>query len=378
MNQAKIGTGFEEIEVVDNFMSHFDDIDAYFFLDEGHGETQVQLESMGKAVWGCKKAEELEYDRVMCKELMQDLGLPIGPWDSVTGIKKLRAYLEVNDNVFIKISHWRGYFETKFVKNYSCAKPFIDDLESKLGPMSEEAVFVLEQPLEDKFESAIDTWNIDGKLPSKMLYGVEVKNKAYLGRIFNYKQIPEHIRKFDTAIAPTLEEYGYRSFYDPESRNGKDKVSYMIDICVRAPSPPNELYQLQYTNLAQAMLDGANGICTDPESDDPWGAELIIKSDWADKHHQPVTFPKEFEKNVKLRNSIERDGKRYCLPQHEEICEIGAVVATGKTMEEAIEACKEIADNVEGCDIVIDCHCLDEAIDEIEKAKEYLAWPTKE
>ena len=104
MNGQLVGSGFEEIETVLSPFEHFDDIDLFVFPDVGYGEMQVYFESVGKAVWGCKKGEELEFYRDTCKELMKELSLSVGKYAVIKGIDALRDYLKYNEDQWVKIN----------------------------------------------------------------------------------------------------------------------------------------------------------------------------------------------------------------------------------------------------------------------------------
>ena len=374
MNVGLIGYGFPEIEVVLSPWEHFEDVDLYVFPDVGHGEMQTYLESVGKAVWGCRMAEELEFSRDTCKKLMKKLGLPVGPYSVVKGLAALREYLKQHDDQWIKINRWRGQFETFDSPSYKLIEPRLDEIEWQLGALKYLTEFTVEDELKDKFEVAIDSYNIDGQLPSKMLYGAEIKDLGYCGKFTSYENVPDILKKFDRAFAPILQQYGARTFYDPETRVGKDHVPYMIDLCIRAPSPPNELYQVFYTNLAEIIWKGANGECIDPKPASVWGTEIIIRSPWACDNWQPIEVPKEYENFVKLRNAVKINGKLYVMPQVGKIPEIGSVVGYGSTMDSAMEMAKEIGDTVKGYFVELPKESLEKAKEEIEKAKDYGVW----
>ena len=375
MNVGYVGMGFPEIEVCLSAFDHFEDIDLYVFMDVGHGKMQNYLESVGKAVWGCRMAEELEFHRDWCKEAMKKLGLPVGPYVVKNGTTELREYLKGHNDQYVKINQWRGHFESFDAKNYSLVEPRIDEIDTQLGKLKELTQFIVEEELKDCFEVAIDAYNIDGELPSKMLYGCEIKDLGYIGKFASYeKEIPDVLKKFDKAFAPILKAYGARTFYDPETRIGKDHIPYMIDLCIRAPSPPNELYQVFYTNLADIIWQGANGICIDPIPAGKWGCEIIIHSPWACDNWQPIEVPKEYERFVKLRNAVRIDGKTYTMPQVGKLAEIGGITAYGNTMEEPMEIASEIAASVKGYYLEIPTESLERAEEEIEKARKFKVW----
>ena len=211
---------------------------------------------------------------------------------------------------------------------------------------------------------------IDGKYPSKILAGIEIKDKSYLAMFKDYKDVPKEVTEFNTYIQPHLKDYGSRGFFSTEIRVGKDKKPYMTDFCSRNGSPPNELYQAMWDNLAEIVWYGADGILVDPKSKYKFGAEVILHSSWADKNWQPITFPKEIRQYVKLRNACKIKNEYYVIPQAIGLPEIGAVIGFGNTKEEAIEHAKENARQVDG--YYIECYedSLDSAEEELKKTED--------
>ena len=156
------------------------------------------------------------------------------------------------------------------------------------------------------------------------------------------------ITRFNEKMRPVLAAYNWRGFLSTEVRIGKDMDPYMIDLCARAPSPPNELYQMQYENLAECIWSGANGIVVEPEATAKYGAEIMLHSSWADKAWQPISFPDDIREYVKLRNATKIDGVYYAIPQACGLPECGAVIGLGDTLEEALDHAVENAEQVTG------------------------------
>ena len=118
--------------------------------------------------------------------------------------------------------------------------------------------------------------------------------------------------------------------------------------CARAPSPPGELYCEMYSNLPEVVWAGANGILLEPESEFSHGVELMLHSSFADKGFQPISFPKEIERFVKIRNHCVIDDVHYAIPQAVGLPECGAVIGMGNSIEEAMDHAVENAEQVTG------------------------------
>lgn len=370
-NQYIVGVGIEGIERIWNMWDYIDKVDLFVFPDVYDGDLQKYLVNQGKLVWGSKKGEEMELYRDKMKEYMKRIGLYVTNFKVVKGIDNLREYLKENKNVYVKINQLRGNFETFKSESYSLSEPKLDEIEYTLGAMKNIQEFIVEDSYDDACEVGVDMFSIDGKFPTETLVGIEVKDLGYVGRFMKYSDISSKITDFNTKIAPALEAYKYRGFMSTEIRISKDKPPYMLDMCSREPSPPGELWQLMYENLADIIWYGAQGYLIDPVVDNEYGVEALIHSSWADKNWQAVTFPEEVRDNIKLRNACKIDDKYYCVPQAVGLPEIGAVVAEGKTLDEAIQKLKDIAEQVQGYYLEIKIESIDAAIKEFETLEEY-------
>ena len=371
MNAGMAGYGLPGVEkVYDIFGKHFAEVDCFVFPDLGHADIAVYLESIGKRVWGARRGEKIEQRRELCKQIMEENGLPVQPWKVVRGMKALRSHLEANEHQHIKIDRWRGLTESFFSPKYETVAPKLDELEHALGCFKELIEFIVEDDLPDRVEAGIDSYCIDGRYPVQTLVGIEAKDCGYCGQMVEWPTIPEELRRWNETMAPEFEGFGYRGFLSNEIRIGKDKVPYMIDATCRMPCPPSELWQEMFTNLAEIIWEGADGNLVEPEPAAKWGCEVILKSPFAEKNHQPVIFPKQYASQIKLFNSCEVEGNRYVLPLDDEMEEIGAVVGWGDTLEAAIEHAKEAGESVEGYKIKFNLGSAEGINEEIAKLEE--------
>jgi hypothetical protein len=371
MNKGMIGYGMPNITRVNSIWEHFDEVDIFVFPCVYFGDLQEHIESLGKRVWGSRTGEDMEIDRDRMKKHMNKLGLPVGKYEVVTGMDALREYLKKNEDVYVKISQWRGHFETFNSPNYKMIEPKLDAIEHEMGPLKYITEFIVDHKLDNKVEIGYDGYTIDGKYPSKSVVGIEVKDLGYVGEMREYKDIPKEVTEFNTKISDTFKGYGYRGFFSTEIRVGEDKKAYMIDGTMRCPSPPTELCQELYSNLAEIIWYGSEGKVIDPIPAAKWGVEIMMYSEWAQDNWLPVYFPDEIKQFVKLMNAVRIKDTYYIAPQSFPTNVIGAVIGLGNTLEEALEHVKKNAEQIEAHQLVISLETMGKAQEEMDKLTKF-------
>lgn len=372
VDNTMIGSGLEGVEVTSSPWSLLHKIDLCVFPYTGFGDIQNYIRDQGIPVWGTGSGEELELDRELCKEVLDEIGLPVGPYQVVKGISKLRKVLKEKKDQYVKISRFRGMGESFFSKDYKSIEPKLDRLEFKLGPLKETQNFDVEQSLPDKIEVGSDMYSVDGELPSRALFGVEVKDAAYVGMIKDRKDFPKPLQVVDDALAPIMKDYGYRMFYSTECRIGKDQKPYMIDFTARCAFPPWQLYCEMYKNISEIIWKGANGELIDPEPLAKYGALVMLKSHWAaDENWTPIDIPDDIRQFVKITAGCKIGNQYYSVPIWQGLEEVGAVIGMGDSMESAIKQCKDRASQIGGVDIKANVEAFEKADEIIGEAKEY-------
>jgi predicted RNase H-like HicB family nuclease len=309
------------------------------------------------------------------KEILKALDLPVGKYTHIKGMANLRAFLKENEDVYVKIDKYRGTFETFYSANYKDVEPKLDEVEFNLGAFKHSIEFTVEEALRDRVEVGTDCWVItddqgQAHYPQHTISGIEIKDVGFASIFKKYDDIPEVVTRFNTLMKPVFAAYNWRGFMSTEVRVGEDMDPYMIDLCARAPSPPNELYQEQYSNLAECVWAGANGIVIEPEATAKYGAEIMLHSSWADKGWQPILFPPELRDRVKLRNATCIDGTHYSIPQSCGLPEVGAVIGLGNTLQEALDDAVANAEQVTGYYLEAKMSAIDSIKEECEKLDE--------
>lgn len=372
-NGALIGDGLEDegIERINFLFDYIDEIDLFIFPDIYDHDLQLHLESLGKRVWGSRRGDELELLRMEAKNHFKSLGLAVQPVKEILGLEALRKHLMKHENKYVKVSTYRGDFETFHAINFRLTEPILDDLEHKLGARQFTTKFIVEDAIDgdDIVEAGYDGYTVDGKWPSRALQGYEIKDLGWAGMVKDYKDMSPLVTDFNDKISDTLREYKYRNFFSTEIRVGSDKIPYMIDACCRQGSPPNEIYQTMIDNLGEIMWYGAEGILIEPEFNSKYGIEVMIHSDWADSHWQAIHVDPKIRKWVKLRNLTKINDTYYVVPHEQGLPEIGAVVATGDTMEECIKKVKKYCEMIEGYRIDIKTGSIEDMQEVIKKGE---------
>lgn len=348
LGPCSIGSGVKGLERVNAWEPLLGKVDLWVFPDSLCGETIDHLRSLGERVWGPGMTEVLEQDRVEAKRYMaDDLGLSIGKWHRITGTDALMSHMKDHPDSFIKTSLWRGDVETFNPKSGRSLERWAHKLHGLIGPYAHSQEFVVEECIEDCVEIGYDGYTVDGQYPKQSLFGIETKGLGYVGTFKEYRELPKQIRDTNAAMEDLLRENQCRSFFGMEMRVDKKGVPWVVDPMARFGSPPGELCSMIYSNLAEIIWEGAGGNIVDPVPAAKWGASLQMHSVVAEKEWLDIKYPASIKDNVKLRNFCEIDGVRWVIPQLIETGSLGAVVALGDTMDEAIEAVKDIASQVE-------------------------------
>lgn len=350
-----IGSGLDGITREKYLWDVIDGYDLIIFPDVRNGDLQDYLRAQGKRVWGAGRLAALELNRWKTKQLMEQIGLPVNESEKIAGLENLRSYLQQNDDVYIKISNFRGLGETFHSENYDIVRGQLDDLRDKHGVLMDIVEFIVEKSIPDAVEDGYGGFCIDGEFPNLSVYGCEVKDKAYFGKFVNYDDLPEDVRTVNTKLSPSLN--GYRQFFSTELRNGVP-----IDFTVRQSSPEGEAFCHAFDNIADIIWYGSEGTLVEPKTDFKFIAQIILCSDWAEDHWAAIQFPEAVRPFVKLYNHCRINGQDYVVPQLAKMKQIGSVVGTGKTPKEACDMAKKNADAVKGFDLDAETESLDKAL----------------
>lgn len=374
MQDVSVGHGYENVKRILDPWAHKNEVDLFVFPDCYSADEQLELESLGKRVWGSRRGSNLELHRWATKEFMKKQGLPVQPCQQVKGMDNLRALLKEKENCFVKLSKFRGDMESWNHINYPLSESRLDELAFRLGPLQHLATFIVEDGIDTEIEVGYDGI-FTGEWPNLAMQGYEQKDCGLLASVMPYDELPEEVREVNSRIESFLIETKYRNFFSTEIRIGEDSLPYLIDATCRVPCPSGEIQVANYKNLGDVMWFGAEGQSVPIEMRAKYGAEAMIYSDWAHKHWMTVEVKEEVQPFVSLFNSMNL-GKEIeaVAPTTQDISvitnEIGAVIGLGDTLEEAIQECCEHAKGIRGLGLEVKAESLSALLPKIKEAQD--------
>lgn len=392
------GDGLDEITRIVDFWPAAHESDLIVFPDVMFADMQLECERQGMRVFGARLGENMELKRWGMKKLLKSLNMPVAESHMIVGIKQLREFIQDRPDFWIKTSRYRGDFETFRATDYDDVKPRLDELEYRLGMKSEIYQFIVEKQIDAVLEMGYDGYTIRGEFPESALFGIEQKDLGYIGVSKPYADLPECVKWCNAKLKDWLAKDNYCGFYSTEIRCQKTQetdrrppeqwrdapmiwnlgeevpetgmFAFFTDPCCRCASPPSEAYIEWLDNWDEIIWHGAKGKLIDAKPNAKFAVEIMLHSSWADRNWQPVRFPEEMKRWIKLRNMCRIDGVYSAVPQDVGLPEIGAVVGLGNSLPKAIELAMERAAKVKGYYIEPRSEAIQKTLAEIAAAED--------
>lgn len=367
-NNGKRADGFDgkNFIKVENYFDYVEKCDIAFFPDCYDGDLLELLKRMGVPTFGSGYAEELELERWKAVSILKGAGIDTPDTKKIVGIDKLREHLKTVDNKWIKISKYRGEFETFHHENYLLSERWLDHKDYALGSLKNVIDFLVSEHIECVVEEGVDTYCVNGELPDVMVQGSELKDEAYAVKLTKTKDLSEGNKEVNKRFSKLLQSYGTTGFFSTEVRTTKDNKHYFFDPCMRNGLPANDTFQELFTNLGEIIWEGAHGNLIEPEYDNEYALEVLISSGWVGGNHQTVYFPKKYRDNIKLVNCVKIDGNYQILKTSESMT-IGSLITTGNSLEECKKEIEKIAKSIQGYEINVKIDSVDKVIEEFNK-----------
>lgn len=367
LDEAVIGDGLDGIEWIEEIWDHKKEVDCFVFPDIRHSGLQGELREQNYPVWGSQKGMALEQARQFFLKKLAELGLDVPPYEVVTGLSNLKAFLKDKKDIWIKVSKWRGTWETCHWRSWRESWQEIDTWAVKFGGKQEDIPFICFPKIETDLEIGADTYCIDGKWPSMMLHGIEKKDAAYFSAVTPRKKMPEQLLPIMEAFSPYLKEVGYRNQWSMEVRVTEDK-NYFIDATCRGGLPSTNSF-LAARNVADIIYYGARGEFVEIDYGYKFSAECMVTGKAADHQWLSLELKPEIRKNFLAQQCCEVDGQLWYPPLDGGGNHLGWLRSTGDTPKAVLEQMNKFADELpDGVDAKVED--LSAVIREIDSMKD--------
>jgi hypothetical protein len=367
---SDIGRGVEGIEKVKEWASIINEVDMVFFTDVFDKDLQRYFREIGLPVFGSGDSSLLETDRSFMKAVLERLELPIGKYELANGIDDLEDKLKKKKNVWVK-SNMRGDGETWKHKKYILSKGELRRMKNHMSIFGKKENYIIEEELTCVGEIGCDTFNVNGRYPSTVIGGIELKDCCYIAKFMNYQELPKQIRLVMDSMSEIFSELGYSGWHSNEIMICPDKKGYFLDSTNRMPQPPTSIILNNIKNFSECAWLVANKSIPTIDYKYKYGCQLIIKSHVAGFDDTPIIVPEKYQEFVKIKNMVvDDDGVWYFTkypmknPDLKSMSgekEIGSIVGLGNTIREAIEMAKTIAESLETEDAWVETGSIDKA-----------------
>jgi hypothetical protein len=368
INDAVTGDGFPDIERVKDIWDVKNEVDCFVYYDIGHSGEQAELRSQGFPVWGSGKADEQELDRELFMRTIKNIGLPDAPFDVVPGLVSLREFLEDKEDVYIKVSRYRGSFETSHFRSMELDRGLLDLWGVRFGPVSELIRFLVFPNIKTDLEIGCDTYCINGQWPQTMLHGIEWKDKSYFASVTARDKMPEHVQEVLEKYGKVLSKAGHHGAFSMELRV-KDDTAYFIDPTPRGGLPSTSSQIALWKNFSEIIWAGAHGELVEPEPASKFSAESIVTMKGHENAWRTAALPDKLADSLMLTGCCMVEDGVVSFPPDPDGDAVGWLVATGNTMEQVVEKMNALADELpDGMDA--NTETLAYVIKEIDQAQE--------
>lgn len=340
INKWTVADGFPNVEVIVPPDDHWDfksEIDLYAFPDIYHGGEQLELASQGKLVWGSRHGDRTEILRGLFLKTLPDAGLGVPEHKVIHGLAALREELKDREDVYIKISRYRGTSETFHWRDWDHDESWLDEKAVELGPQKDEIIFYVFDKIETDIEVGMDTYSVDGNMPENVLVGYEWKDKGYFGAVTPFDAVPKPLSAVAFGYRQELANCQYRNFISSEVRIKGDEF-YFIDPTRRMPCPASASQMKLYGNLPEIILAGAQGELVQPEMLGQFACECVVTTAGGKDAWKSIRLPESLEDWFVGQECCLVDGKLCWAPMHESHGEeLGWLVNRANTPKDCIQ-----------------------------------------
>jgi hypothetical protein len=281
---------------------------------------------------------------------LAETDLEIPPNTRIRGLTKLSRHLMDVEDKFIKVSSYRGDFETLHWTNWDDMQGTLDGLAVRFGDFKELIQFYVFDKIETEVEDGIDAYRVGRKWPKTVLHAMENKDKSLIGTMVKFAELPEEVRQVSESFGPVLDRFsgGGAMKFSTEVRITEEGKSYFTDPTCRFGSPPSQGECLLIKNLGEIIARGAiEGECVEPQFEDSFMVQARVSLDGDRTDWNSFKLSQEIDGALKGGFCCQVNG-RLVLPPITEYHsdEVGYLCATGPKLNAAIESLRDLKDKL--------------------------------
>jgi len=355
---AKIGEGLDGVEWVEKAWKKIKKVDMVLYPDVFDSDQMEFIKELEIPVCAGLGGTKMETNKRYFKQVVED-AIDTGKYPALRnvtayvadGLDEVWEYVEDKPGpLYLKSCEpWRGDWETFCHHNRYATKLFLNRKRQQLGEERANSIEIsIERDIKDKVcEIGIDGFRLNGSLPAYVPCGYEKKDAGIIEKML--KGLPPILQQVADALSPEYDRLKCQSPYSCECVIAKNGGIYPIDETIRAGSPcTGAIMEMLEEKYAEAIYSLAHGELPEWSEKDfePYGAEIILNSQWYVDNELHVGLPKDVAPHMRLRNAHKKYGQYYCVPNG---CgsTFGTLAAAGKTPKEAYEKVLDMAKELE-------------------------------
>ena len=324
------GTGVPGIIKILDPAEYYDTVDLIVFPDVGMGQTCQYLRDKGYPVFGAGKGEEMEQNRSLSVDIMDQYGIINPETTVVKGVNAALDFLVLNSfnkgetnqqadgSYFVKFSIWRGSIDSFPADSLEQTKEMFAKVRSEFGPYADELEIIINKKSEG-IEAGADLFFNGQEFIKPCLWGFESGNN-YIGYVDS--DIPEFQKDYLGKVAEYLKSVNYRGAISTEVIYDGQNCS-LIDWTCRFPLPLGLMYSSFISNFGEFLHSIAMGEI--PRNGLQEGKYLGIAS-FSSENALEDWLPVKTNEYTKLLRYIESHDEKFIIPG---ISTLGCVVAQG-------------------------------------------------
>lgn len=336
------GLGLPGVTKVLDFGNYLDEVDLILFPDVGMGDFAQYLRDKGYPVFGAGKAEEMEQDRGLSSQMMDQFGIAHPEMTVVKGIDEALQFLfkkqETNQladgNYFVKFNVFRGSIDSFPADTLEQTEEMFAKVRSEFGPYANEIPIIINKKSEGT-ETGADLFFNGTDFIKPVLWGFE-SSSNYVGYVDS--DIPDFQKDYLEKSAEYLRSVNYRGAFSTEVIYNGQECSF-IDWTCRFPMPLGLMYSHFIPNFAEFLLAIAQG--ETPKTGLPEGKYIGIAS-FSSENAIEDWLPVKGNEFSQFLRFIQVNGHDFIVPG---VSTLGCVVGTGDSFDSFN---KDLIKNCEG------------------------------